>query len=136
MVVSSKITLNATEIMVDPSESTLFRETESLRPTKYIDEAEKLFTFTKKGVEHDQRIELINASYYKKGVVPRQEKIGSVFITKWYHAYTPARIIRLMAYTELRNRERSHRFIQKLLITIREVKEIPKMIRIIRSGLT
>jgi len=92
MVVSSYITLNATDIMINPSEATLFRETESLRPTKYIDEAEKLFKFSDKGIEPDNRVELINASYTRNGVVPRQEKIGNKFITKWYHVYSPTQI--------------------------------------------
>ncbi len=92
MVVSSYITLNATDIMVNPSEATLFRETESLRPTKYIDEAEKLFKFSDKGIEPDNRVELINASYTRNGVVPRQEKIGNKFMTKWYHVYSPTQI--------------------------------------------
>lgn len=92
MVVSSYITLNATEIMTNPSESTLFRLTEEIRPTKYIDEAEKLFKFTKEGMEADNRVELINASYTRNGVVPRQEKIGNSYTTKWYHVYSPTRI--------------------------------------------
>jgi len=92
MVVSSYITLNATEIMTNPSESTLFRETESLRPTKYVDEAEKLFKWTKEGLEPDNRVELINSSYTKNGVVPRQEKFGNQYITKHYHVYSPTRI--------------------------------------------
>ncbi|MFA5723665.1 MAG: hypothetical protein WC979_05385 [Candidatus Pacearchaeota archaeon] len=92
MLVSSFISLNGTDIMINPSESTLFRITEELRPTKYIDEAEKLFKFTKEGMEADNRVELINASYTRNGVVPRQEKIGNRFITKWYHVYSPTMI--------------------------------------------
>lgn len=92
MVVSSYMTLNATDLMINPSEATLFRETEILRPTKYIDEAEKLFKFTKEGMESDNRVELINSSYTKNGSVPRQEKIGNKFFTKWYHVYSPTQI--------------------------------------------
>ena len=93
MIVSSYMTLNATDIMINPSEATLFRETEACAPTKNIDEAEKLFTPGKGGgMESDNRVELINASYSKNGTVPRQEKIGKVFVTKWYHVYSPTRI--------------------------------------------
>lgn len=89
MAVSCRIALNATDIMVNPSEATLFRETEATHPSKFLDEAEKLFRMTKTGPEADNRVELINASYSRNGVVPRQEKIGHVFITKWYHVYSP-----------------------------------------------
>lgn len=92
MVVSSYISLNGTEIMTNPSESTLFRETESTRPSKYIDEAEKLFKLGKFGLEPDNRVELINSSYSRNGVVPRQEKLGSSYVTKWYHVYSPTMI--------------------------------------------
>src|SRR3989344_3105160 len=93
MVVSSYITLNATRIMIDPSESTLFRETENIRPTKYIDEAERLVRWKKDGgVEIDNRVELINASYSRDGVVMRQEKQGDKYITKKYHCYSPTMI--------------------------------------------
>lgn len=92
MVVSSYITLNATDIMINPSESTLFRLTQELRPTKYIDEAEKLFKWTKQGFEADNRVELINSSYTRNGSVPRQEKVGNKYITVWYHTYSPTRV--------------------------------------------
>lgn len=92
MVVSSLITLNSTGIMANPSEATLFRITDELRPTKYIDEAEKLFKFTKDGIESDNRVELINSSYTKEGAVPRQEKIGNKYVTRWYHVYSPTRV--------------------------------------------
>lgn len=92
MLISSYICLNATDIMTNPSEATLFRETEEKRPTKYIDEAEKLFKITKEGIEEDNRVELINASYTRNGSVPRQEKIGNKYITKWYHVYSPTQI--------------------------------------------
>jgi len=92
MVVSSYISLNGTDILTNPSESTLFRETESTRPTKYIDEAEKLFKLGKFGLEPDNRVELINSSYSRNGVVPRQEKIGGSYTTKLYHVYSPTAI--------------------------------------------
>jgi len=92
MSISSNIALNSTDIMVNPSEATLFRVTEELRPTKFIDEAEKLFKITKQGLEADNRVELINASYTRNGVVPRQEKLGNKFITRWYHVYSPTRV--------------------------------------------
>lgn len=92
MFVSMMMSLNATEIMINPSESTLFRITEELRPTKYVDEAEKLFRWTKEGMEADNRVELLNGSFSRNGVVPRQEKIGNHYITKWYHVYSPTRI--------------------------------------------
>lgn len=92
MVVSSFITLNATDILINPSEATLFRMTEEMRPAKYIDEAEKLFTFGKNGIEADNRVELINASYTRNGVVARQESIGKKYITKNYHVYSPTMI--------------------------------------------
>jgi mRNA-degrading endonuclease YafQ of YafQ-DinJ toxin-antitoxin module len=94
MVVSSFITFNGGQIMVNPSESTLFRETEEIRGTKYIDEAEKLFIINPKTrqVESDPRVELINASYTKQAKVPRQEKIGNKFVTKWYAPYSPTQL--------------------------------------------
>ena len=92
MIISGFMTLNGTEIMVNPSESTLFRLTESKRATKYIDEAERLFKITIKGIESDNRVDLINASYMSNGVVPRQEKQGEKYITKNYHVYSPTRI--------------------------------------------
>ncbi len=94
MTVSSFITFNSGQIMVNPTESTLFRETDEIRGTKYFDEAEKLWVFNKatKQYEGDVRTELINASYTKEGKVPRQEKIGNKFFTKWYSPYSPTRI--------------------------------------------
>lgn len=92
MTISSFITFNATDIMINPSESALFRETHDKRPTKYIDEAEKLFRFEKGQVISDQRAELINASYSYKGVVPRVEKIGNRFVTIYYYVYSPTMI--------------------------------------------
>ena len=64
MGISSSITFNATDIMINPSESALFRETNEKRPTKYIDEAEKLFKVEKGKVIPDTRAELINSSCY------------------------------------------------------------------------
>jgi hypothetical protein len=92
MDISRQITLNATPVMVNPSESTLFRETQDKRPTKYIDEAEKLFRFQKGNVEPDSRAELINASFTASGTVPRQEKIGERFKTVYYHTYSSTMI--------------------------------------------
>lgn len=94
MEVSQRITLNASDIMINPSEATLFRDTHELRPTKYIDEAEKLFPFNPKTkqVEPDLRAELINSSYSRGGVVPRQEKVGNRFMTVRYHTYSPTMI--------------------------------------------
>ena len=94
MVISSYISFNATEIMVNPSEATLFREKDEVRGTSYFDEAEKLWIYNKltKQYEGDVRTELINASYTKEGKVPRQEKIGNRFITKWYSPYSPIQL--------------------------------------------
>jgi len=94
MTVSSFTAFNATDIMINPSESSLFRETNDSRPTKYFDEAERLFFFNKNSgkYEADSRAELINAGYYKKGAVPRQEKEGNKFVTKWYSCYSPTMI--------------------------------------------
>lgn len=93
MSISNSITFNAcNEIMVNPSESTLFRETHSKRITKYIDEAEKLFTFVKGKLIADDRISFINQSYSCKGAVPRQEKIGNKFVTIYYKSYSPTMI--------------------------------------------
>jgi hypothetical protein len=94
MRISSYIAFNATDLMVNPSESSLFRETHDKRPTKYIDEAERLFKYNPKTkqIEQDSRAELINASYSKNGVVPRVEKIGNKFVTFYYHCYSPTQI--------------------------------------------
>ena len=91
MTISSYMTFNGGQIMVNPSEATLFRETEEVKGTKYFDEAEKLWVYNKsiKQYEGDVRTELINASYTKEAKVPRQEKIGNKFITKWYSPYSP-----------------------------------------------
>lgn len=89
MSVSGHITLNSTGITVNPSEATLFRETHDKRPTKYIDECEKLFTFYKGKVDSDSRMEVINSSFTCNGSVPRVEKIGNRFKTVYYHTYSP-----------------------------------------------
>lgn len=92
MAVSRLITLNATDIMVNPSEPTLFRETNDKRPTKYIDEAENLFKLNQGKPEPDPRVEVINSSYRYNGCVPRQERLGSKFITVYYYTYSPTMI--------------------------------------------
>ncbi len=92
MKVSKNISFNATDIMINPSESTLFRETHDKRPTKYIDEAEKLFTFKKGQMESDNRVELINGSYSKGSTIPRIEKVGNKFICVYYQVYSPTRV--------------------------------------------
>src|SRR3989344_1350427 len=93
MTVSRLFTFNATEEMNNPSESTLFRETHVRRPTKYIDEAEKLFVRNKKGaIESDCRAELINSGFKYSGTVPRQERIKLRFFTVYYRTYSPTMI--------------------------------------------
>lgn len=91
MTLSSCMTLNATDILINPSEAFLFREVHTKRPTKYIDEAEKLFRFNPatKQQEADLRAELINASYYRHGSVPRYEKQGNKFVCINYQTYSP-----------------------------------------------
>lgn len=92
MKISRNITFNATDIMINPSEATLFRETHDKRPTKFIDEAEKLFTFRKGLMEADNRVELINGSYSKGSSIPRIEKVGNRFICVYYQVYSPTRV--------------------------------------------
>ncbi len=89
---SKNISFNSTDILINPSESTLFRETHEKRPTKYIDEAEKLFLFKRGQVEPDSRVELINGSYSKGSSIPRVEKIGNKFIVVYYNVFSPTRI--------------------------------------------
>lgn len=92
MQISSCITLNATDIMVNPSESVLFRETDEKRPTKYIDEAEKLFRIEKGKQVSDSRVEVINSGYTSGASVPRMEKEGERWVTKYYETYSPTMI--------------------------------------------
>jgi hypothetical protein len=91
MILSSSITFNSMGVMVNPSASTLFRLTNDLRPTKYIDEVENLYPYNKSSgqYEMDERVQLINESYYKGGKVPRQEKFGNKFKTIFYSCYSP-----------------------------------------------
>jgi hypothetical protein len=95
MTISSYISFNGGQIMVNPSEATLFRETDEVRGTKYFDEAEKLFQFNPKTrqYEGDTRTDLINASYTKEAKVPRQEKLpNGKYFTKWYSPYSPTQL--------------------------------------------
>lgn len=92
MLVSSLMTFNATDLLVNPSESMLFREVHDKRPSKYIDEAEKLFQSVRGKMEGDSRAEVINSSYHHTGTVPRVEKIGNVFKTCYFHTYSPCMI--------------------------------------------
>lgn len=92
MEVSQNLSFNATEIMINPSEATLFRETHEKRPTKYFDEAEKLFKWIQGKMEPDNRVELINGSYKKGSSVPRVEKIGNRFKVVYYKTYSPCMI--------------------------------------------
>ena len=93
LTISRLFTFNATEEMTNPSEATLYRLTEEQRPSKYVDEAEKLYKTVKGKVESDSRAELLNASFSRNGAVPRQEKdqFGR-FYTKMYHVYSPLMI--------------------------------------------
>ncbi len=92
MEVSKNISFNSTGIMINPSEATLFRETHEKRPTKYFDEAEKLFRWVNGQIEPDNRVELINGSYKKGSSVPRVEKFGNRFKTIYYSCYSPCMI--------------------------------------------
>ena len=92
MKVSSRVTFNGSPIMTNPSESTLFRETHEKRQTKYIDEAEKLFTFIKGQMISSPQVEVINASYSKGGYVPRVEKINGKFVTIYFGTYSPTMV--------------------------------------------
>lgn len=90
--ISRGFTFNATEEMTNPSEATLFHETAERRPTKYIDEAEKLFTIQNGKVMSDPRADLLNASYKYTGTVPRMEKVGNKFVKISYSVYSPGMI--------------------------------------------
>lgn len=89
---SRGISYNASPEMTNPSEATLFRDTHEFRPTKYIDEAEKLFTIIKGKVESDPRAELINSGFSANGSVARQETRGSRYVTAHYKTYSPTMI--------------------------------------------
>ena len=84
--------LNPTSIMVNPSEASLFRLTHSNRPTKYIDEAEKLFIFIGGKWISSPVVELINGSYSQGSCVPRLEKEGNTFRMVYYQCYSPTMI--------------------------------------------
>lgn len=92
MNVSRLFTLNPTSIMVNPSEASLFRVTHTKRPTKYIDEAEKLFQFIGGNWQSSPVVELINGSYTKGSAVPRLEKIGNDFRVVYYQCYSPTMV--------------------------------------------
>lgn len=92
MTVSRLFSFNASEEMTNPSEPTLFRETHEKRPTKYIDEAERLYMWDKGKLIADPRAELINSGYKYTGSVPRQEKIGQRFRTVYFKTYSPTMI--------------------------------------------
>lgn len=89
MNVSRLFTLNPTPIMINPSEASLFRLTHSNRPTKYIDECEKLFQFIAGSWQSSPIVELINGSYSKGSTVPRIEKTGNIFKLVNYGCYSP-----------------------------------------------
>ena len=89
MNVSRMFTLNPTQIMINPSEASLFRLTHSNRPTKYIDECEKLFQFIGGTWQSSPVVELINGSYSKGSSVPRLEKIGNVYRLVNFGCYSP-----------------------------------------------
>ena len=92
MKVSRLYSLNPTEIMVNPSEASLFRITHTKRPTKYIDEAEKLFLFIGGQWQSSPVVELINGSYTRGSSVPRLEKFGNDFKMISYQCYSPTMI--------------------------------------------
>ena len=92
MDLSRLLTLNASKRLINPSEATLFRETHSLRYTKYVDEAEKIFFDNKGNVTEDGKAELINASYEKGSVVPRVEKLGNKWVTMYFSVFSPTMI--------------------------------------------
>lgn len=94
MNISRRITFNGSEVMINPTEAVMFRESHALRHTKYIDEAEKLFSFNPKTkqMEGNEIIAFINASYSKGSTVPRIEKIGGRFLCVYYDAYSPVMV--------------------------------------------
>lgn len=92
MNLSRELTYNPSRLMVNPSESTLFRDTHRKRYTKYLDEAEKLFRYNKGKLETDDRVELLNASYTKGAVVPKQDKFFGKWETVEFNCYSPTMI--------------------------------------------
>lgn len=92
MDVSRGLSFNSTTRWVDPSEATLFRETHTLRPTKYLDEAERLFRFERGRFVADDRIQVINSSFEQGSTVPRQEKQGHRWRTAHYDTYSPTMV--------------------------------------------
>lgn len=89
MKVSRFFTLNPSQIMINPSEASLFRLTHSNRPTKYIDECEKLFLFINGAWQSSPIVELINGSYTKGSAVARLERFGNDFKIIFYQCYSP-----------------------------------------------
>lgn len=92
MEVSRLHSLNPTEIMINPSEASLFRITHSNRPTKYIDEAEKLFQYISGTWQSSPVVELINGSYSRGSTVPRMEKVGNSYKMVYYFCYSPTMV--------------------------------------------
>lgn len=92
MGISRFFTLNPTEIMINPSEASLFRVTHTKRPTKYIDEAEKLFVYINGQWQSSPIVELINGSYTKGSAVPRLEKVGRDYKVVYFQCYSPTMI--------------------------------------------
>jgi len=88
MTISRLFSFNPTQELTNPSESTLFRE---IGKTKYIDEAEKIFSFNPKTnkLEPDTRAEVINSGYKYTGCVPRQDRIDNRFKTIYFKTYSP-----------------------------------------------
>lgn len=85
----------------------MFRLTHSNRPTKYIDECEKLFQFIAGAGQSSPIVELINGSYSKGSSVPRLEKISNVYRLVNFRGYSLTMlegIIGLRVATETRAR--------------------------------
>lgn len=92
METSKLFSLNPTEVMINPSEASLFRITHTNRPTKYIDEAEKLFQFIAGSWQSSPVVELINGSYSRGSAVPRLEKVGNDYKMVYYGCYSPTMV--------------------------------------------
>jgi len=88
MDISRFVSFNSSPLLVNPSASSIFRDTHELRYTKYVDEAERLFSNT----EQEGIIELLNSSYMKGSVVSRVETIDKKFKTKNFQTYSPSMI--------------------------------------------